>query len=308
MKEHLDLNRIWIITDDIEENQRLDLFVASHLPEMSRSRIQKIIRSGDVRINGLAVKSSHRLRTGDRVELAAENAKEQDVPPEGHDIPLDIIHVDGDVIVVNKPPGLVVHPGAGHLNDTLVNALLFHYPEIREAGPPDRPGIVHRLDKETSGVLVTARTVDAYLELLRQFKAREISKHYIGLVWGNMPRNEGTIDLPIGRHVRYGDRMSVKTNRPRRAETAYRVKKRFANYTLLDLIPVTGRTHQLRVHLSASGFPIVGDTGYGKKKTSCPRLFLHAFSLEFTHPSSGKRMAFSTPIPADLRGFLQSIA
>ncbi|MBU2438142.1 MAG: RluA family pseudouridine synthase, partial [Acidobacteria bacterium] len=215
MKEHLDLNRIWIITDDIEENQRLDLFVASHLPELSRSRIQKIIRSGDVRINGLAVKSSHRLRTGDRVELAAENAKEQDVPPEGHDIPLDIIHVDGDVIVVNKPPGLVVHPGAGHLNDTLVNALLFHYPEIREAGPPDRPGIVHRLDKETSGVLVTARTVDAYLELLRQFKAREISKHYFGLVWGNMPRNEGTIDLPIGRHVRYGDRMSVKTNRPR---------------------------------------------------------------------------------------------
>ncbi|MCJ7681862.1 MAG: RluA family pseudouridine synthase [Candidatus Aminicenantes bacterium] len=307
MKENIDLNRVWVVTDEDEENSRLDLFIASHMPELSRSRIQKIIRAGDVRINGLTEKSSHRIQTGDRVELTAETTTEQDAPPEGFDIPLDIIYVDEDVIVINKPPGLVVHPGAGHLQDTLVNALLFHYPEIRSAGLPERPGIVHRLDKETSGVLVTARTSGAYIELQRQFKDREISKHYFGLVWGNIPRSEGTIDMPIGRHVKYGDRMSVKTNRPRRAETAYKVKKRFVHYTLLDLFPVTGRTHQLRVHLSASGFPIVGDTGYGKKKTSCPRLFLHAFSLEFSHPSTGKRMKFSTPLPSDLRGFLTSI-
>ena len=275
---------------------------------MSRSRIQKLIRSGDVLINGRSTKSSQRLQAGDRVELTACRKEEKEAPLEAQDIPLNIIYVDEDVIVLNKPSGLVVHPGAGNLKGTLVNALLHYYPDIRGAGPPERPGIVHRLDKETSGILVAARTKGAASELQRQFKAREISKHYIGLVWGSMPRSYGTIDLAIGRHVRDGDRMSVKTNRPRRAETSYRVRKRFANYTLLDLIPVTGRTHQLRVHLSASGFPIVGDDRYGKKKTSCPRLFLHAFSLEFTHPSNGRRMSFSQPLPSDLRDFLQSLA
>jgi 23S rRNA pseudouridine1911/1915/1917 synthase len=221
-----------------------------------------------------------------------------------------VIHEDEHFIVIDKSSGMVVHPGAGRQTNTLANALLFHFPEIEGVGPEEKPGIVHRLDRETSGVILVARTTMAYQELQRQFKAREVEKFYLGLVWGKMPQEAGTITWAIGRHTKHGERMSIKTNKPRIAETRYRVKKSLGEFTLLEVRPITGRTHQIRVHLAASGHPIVGDSRYGRKKmpSGCPRLFLHAHLLTFTHPLSGEQISFRSPLPSDLTRFLGEIS
>lgn len=275
---------------------------------MSRSQIKKLIEKKKVRVDGVLRKSSYKLQEKERVEIDYERPDYKENIPEN--IPLELIYTDEHIVVINKPSGLVVHPGAGYKEHTLVNALLYYFPEIKDIGPDDRPGIVHRLDKETSGVMVVAKTSEAYRRLQRQFKQRKVQKLYLCLVWGKITAEEGRISWSIGRHPTHGERMSIKSRKPRKAETLYSVKKRFAKFTLLEVKPLTGRTHQIRVHLSASGHPLVGDTRYGRRKSTnveCPRLFLHAFKLLFNHPETQQRVEFSSPLPQDLKSFLENL-
>ena len=290
-----------------DENSRLDVFLSSRLSGISRSQVQKLIESGRVRTNGFLRKSSYRLQVGESVQVDYEEEVESGL--EAEDIPLDIVHADDTIAIVNKPSGLVVHPGAGNREHTLVNALLYAFPQVKHVGDPQRPGIVHRLDKETSGVLIVALTELSHSELQRQFKAREVEKKYYGLVWGGFIEKEGKIDWPIGRHRRHGERISVRTDKPREAETHYSVEGSYGDQTLLLLKPLTGRTHQLRVHLAASGHPIVADSRYGgKKKTKCPRLFLHASTIEFSHPRTGEKVCYAAPLPPDLQDYLNRLS
>lgn len=289
------------------KNQRLDIFLAERIGELSRSQVKKLVEGQKIRVDGNLRKSSYKLNEGERVEIDYELPKVEKIAPEN--IPLKFIYSDEHIGIIDKPSGLVVHPGAGSRQSTLVNALLFHFPDIERVGPEDRPGIVHRLDKETSGLIVVARTLKSFSELQRQFKAREVEKLYQGLVWGKISKPEGRINWAIGRHVRHGERMSIKTKKPREAVTLYTVLKKFKEFTLLEIKPITGRTHQIRVHFSAAGHPIVGDTRYGRRKTKilCPRLFLHAFRLAFFHPESNEKVEFSSPLPDDLKNFLLKI-
>lgn len=300
--------RKFVVTPESGENQRLDIFLSGNLEGWSRAQVQRLISDGRGLVNGKRRKPSYKLKVNDRIEVDNAAQKESRLQPER--IPLNVIHEDEHFIVIDKSSGMVVHPGAGRQTNTLANALLYQFPEIEGVGPEEKPGIVHRLDKETSGVILVARTTVAYQELQRQFKAREVEKFYLGLVWGKMPQEAGTITWAIGRHTKHGERMSIKTNKPRIAETRYRVEKSLGEFTLLEVRPITGRTHQIRVHLAASGHPIVGDARYGrKKKTSgCPRLFLHAHLLTFAHPLSSERMSFRSPLPFDLTQFLEEIS
>lgn len=285
------------------DDPRLDVFLSSQLSEFSRSQIKNLIALENVIVNGIARKASFRLKTGDSIVVEYAESREPELLPEN--IPLDIIYRDDFIAVINKAAGLIVHPGAGNPAGTLVNALLYLYPEINAVGPAERPGIVHRLDKDTSGVMIVALKQKAFQSLQRQFQNRKIKKQYTGLVWGKTA-SSGKIDRPIGRHIKRGDRISVKTNKPREAITFYAVKKNYPEFTLLDIQPFTGRMHQIRVHMAASGFPIVGDNLYGRKKAKlkCPRLFLHAAGLTFLHPHSKKELTFQAPLPSELQEFL----
>jgi 23S rRNA pseudouridine1911/1915/1917 synthase len=229
---------------------------------------------------------------------------EEDVPEplQPEDIPLEILYRDDHLAVVNKPPGLVVHPGAGHKRGTLASGLLAVFPGLERVGPGDRPGIVHRLDKETSGVLAVALNPEAYFALQRMFKNRKIEKTYLGLVRGRMGRKEGRIAWPIGRAGRGGGAFAVRGRKPREALTLFRVIREFRDYSLLEIRPVTGRTHQIRVHFAAAGHPLAGDARYGRRLRgeAFPRLFLHARSLEFVHPLTGRDVRVSAPLPSDL--------
>jgi 23S rRNA pseudouridine1911/1915/1917 synthase len=286
--------------------QRLDVFLASHLRELARSQIQKLIAGQKVRLNGTWTKASHRLREGDVVEVELAEGKENRLLAEN--IPLNIIYGDDHIIVLNKPAGLVVHPGAGVTQGTLVNALIYHFPGIERVGHPERPGIVHRLDKETSGVMVVARSENAYTELKRQFKAREVEKIYLALVWGRIQVEEGKIDWALGRHPKHRERISIRTRKPRAALTLYSVKKVVDDLTLLEVKPVTGRTHQIRVHFAAAGHPIVGDGRYGgrDKTGKYARLFLHAWHIVFTHPVSKTLSEFYAPIPQEFQDIIRA--
>lgn len=297
----------FLITSSFGANQRLDVFLSERIKEVSRSLLQNAIKEEKVKVNDIFRKSSYRLKEGDWVEIEFEIPKAEKI--EAEDIPLEIIYRDKHFIIIDKPPGMVVHPGAGSRRGTLVNALLHHFPEVKNIGPEERPGIVHRLDKETSGVMVIARTLKAYKELQRQFKRREVEKVYLGLVWGRMPENAGKIDWPIGRHLRHGERISVKTRKPRTAETHYLVQKEFKDFTLLEIKPVTGRTHQIRVHLAASGHSLVGDVRYGRRKSKerYTRLFLHALRISFIHPETKERVEFTSPLPEELKEILDII-
>lgn len=304
-KEKLLKKTFLIHSSDID--RRLDVFLSEKIKELTRSQLQKLIERNRAKIRDIPKKSSYRLKEGDLISFEYELPKEESILPEN--IPLNIIYEDVHLIVINKPSGMVVHPGAGRKQKTLVNALLYHYPSIREIGPKERPGVVHRLDKETSGVIIVARSDRAFAELQRQFKQRKVGKRYLGLVWGNVSQEEGSLSWALGRHDRHGERMSIKTKRPRPAETLYKVLKRYDGYTLLDIHPITGRTHQIRVHLAASGHPLVGDVRYGSKRSKirCPRLFLHAYRITFIHPQTGEKVEYSCPLPEDLETFLNKI-
>lgn len=288
-------------------NKRLDVFLSERIKELTRSQIQKFIEERRVKVDGIARKSSYKLKSGEKVEVEYELAKPKEIEPEN--IPLDVLYSDDHLAIIDKPSGMVIHPGAGKSHHTLINTLLHHFPDIKEVGPEERPGIVHRLDKETSGVMVVARSLKAYEQLQQQFRKREVEKTYLGLIRGRVPEKEGKISWPIGRHVKHGERISVKTKKPREAETYYSVQKEYEEFSLLEIKPLTGRTHQIRVHMAASGHPLAGDTRYGRRKSkpSIPRLFLHASRLSFIHPETQEKVEFSSPLPSGLKKFLDKL-
>jgi 23S rRNA pseudouridine1911/1915/1917 synthase len=289
------------------EGVRLDVFLARQLPDFTRSRFQHFVDKGLVRVNAELRKPSFKLRAGDVVEADIEIPAASPAGPEP--IPLRILYEDSDLAVIDKPSGLVVHPGAGNRTGTLVNALLHRFPEVEGLGEEDRWGIVHRLDGDTSGVIVVARSPLAMEELKRQFKEREVKKVYWALVRSPMHKKEGTLDWPIGRHVTDGHMYSIKTRHPRVAITDYRVIGSFGGLDLLEVHPHTGRTHQIRVHLSTAGHPVAGDRRYGgqKGKPRMPRLFLHARLLGFRHPATGAWLEFRAPLARELALALKAL-
>lgn len=289
-----------------EDNLRLDVYLVDQIRDLTRAQIQSQVENGRVAVNGRARKSGYRLRPGDVVEVRVLDYEPPSLEPE--DIPLQVLYEDEAVAVIDKPSGLVVHPGAGVHSGTLVNALLHRFPEVRAVGAPERPGLVHRLDKETSGVMVVARTSAAFSELQRQFKRRVVQKTYLGLARGRVPE-AGRIDWPIGRHVKDGQRYSVRTRKPKEAKTQFQVLEQFNDFALLEIKPLTGRTHQIRVHLAAAGHPLFGDRLYGplKPKGFEPRVFLHAHRLGFIHPVRGEWVEFVSPLPLDLDTILDRL-
>jgi 23S rRNA pseudouridine1911/1915/1917 synthase len=295
----------FVVTPDAGGGTRLDVFLAGKLPGLSRAQVRRIIDGGGARVGSYSRKAGYKLKAGDRVAVDYEApAPEGKLLPEA--IPIKVIFQDADVIVIDKPSGLVVHPGAGHASGTLANALIYHFPEVALIGNEERPGIVHRLDRDTSGVMVVARSPLAYTELIRQFKKRVVWKTYLGLAWGRVMVPEGKLDWPLGRHPTQGQRISIQARNPKKAETFFQVQRVFRDTTLLEIKPVTGRTHQIRVHMAAAGHPIVGDPIYGRRKEpgEYPRLFLHAHTLSFIHPSTGERLTFASPLTADLEAVL----
>lgn len=291
---------------DPEEGPRLDVFLVERLTFLTRNQVRKAIDEGGARVGGRPAKPGHKLKPGDHLVFDYEvPALEPKLLPEP--IPLKIIYKDEDVILVDKPAGLVVHPGAGHASGTLANALIHHFPEVALIGSEERPGIVHRLDKDTSGVMVAARSSRAFSELVRQFKTRDVWKTYLGLAWGRVAASEGRLNWPLGRHPKEGKKISIRARSPKKAETFFEVQRVFQETTLLEIRPVTGRTHQIRVHMAAAGHPIVGDPIYGRKKEGgrYPRLFLHAHTLSFLHPATGERVTFASPLPPDLEAVIE---
>jgi 23S rRNA pseudouridine1911/1915/1917 synthase len=283
---------------------RLDKFVGDRCPELSRTHAQKLIADGNIKVNGQAAKASLRLSLGDRVDIVIPPPPPSPLSPEA--IPLNIIYEDDDLLVVDKPAGLTVHPAPGHPGHTLVNAILSHYPHLADIGDSLRPGIVHRLDKDTSGVMLVAKNRAAQANLAEQFKSRYIRKAYLALVKGRLTPESGIIEASLGRDPRNRQRMAV-VSRGREARTEYSVIKYIGDHTLLEVTPETGRTHQIRVHLAAIGFPVVGDTVYGAKSPYLSHQFLHACRLGFKLPSTGEYMEFESELPPDLEQALRDI-
>lgn len=280
-----------------EAGERIDLLVADWLDSLSRNRVQKLIRGKKITVNGKAVKASHSVGKGEKISiiLPDENDGTELVP---QSIDFDVLYEDQHIIGVNKPPGLVVHPGPGHPDGTLVNGLLDHCGSLPETDNPRRPGIVHRLDKETSGVLVGAKTEQAYNNLVEQFKNRSVFKEYLGRVQGVFEEDQGVINAPVGRSRRDKTKMAVTVS-GKPATTRFSVWREINGDSLLKIYPQTGRTHQIRVHMNYIGHPIVGDSRYGGKEAE--RMFLHAYKLRITHPESTQSLELEAPIPALFR-------
>jgi 23S rRNA pseudouridine1911/1915/1917 synthase len=284
------------------------------LPEHSRSQIQRLIKEGRIRVDGRGAKPNHAVRGGEAVTVEVPEPVE--ATPRAEALPLPILYQDSDLIVVDKPAGMVVHPAAGHSSGTLVNALLHHVDDLSGIGGEKRPGIVHRLDRGTSGLMVVAKHDAAHEELSRQFRDREVEKEYYALVWGEVQAGR-RIDAPIGRDPGNRKRMSARARRSREAVTRILRAERLKALTLVQVAIHTGRTHQIRVHLSAIGHPIVGDPLYGgvhrrvpgdlRAVTHLDRPFLHAARLVFTHPRDGRRMSFASELPADLQHVLDEL-
>jgi 23S rRNA pseudouridine1911/1915/1917 synthase len=305
---------IFSVADD-DDGTRLDQFLVSVLPEHSRSRIQRLIKAGQVQVAGREAKSNQPVKAGQRISVEMPEPADTEIAPEA--LPLTIVYQDHDLIVVDKPAGMVVHPAAGHAGGTLVNALLHWVDDLSGIGGEKRPGIVHRLDRGTSGLMVAAKHDAAHEELARQFREREVEKEYVALVWGVVQAGR-RIDAPIGRDPANRKKMSARARRSREAVTRIvRADHLHPALTLAHVAIHTGRTHQIRVHLSAIGHPIVGDPLYGGIRRRVPgdvrpvthldRPFLHAASLAFKHPSDGRRMEFTSALPADLQGVLDDI-
>ncbi|MBI3047111.1 MAG: RluA family pseudouridine synthase [Acidobacteria bacterium] len=303
------------------DGQRLDRFLVSVVEGRSRSQIQHLIEDGRVRVwrggpagPPAAARANLPVREGDRITIDLPAVEPTGVAPEP--LPLDVLYQDADLAVVNKPAGMVVHPGAGHASGTLVNALLHHMPDLSGIGGELRPGIVHRLDRGTSGVMVVAKNDAAHQELSRQFHDREVEKEYVALVWGVVQAGR-RIDAAIGRDSVHRQKMSARARRAREAVTRITRARHLRGVTLCQVAIHTGRTHQIRVHLSAIGHPIVGDALYGGARRRVPgdlralqrldRPFLHAERLVFTHPRDGRRMEFTAPLPDDLRRILEEL-
>jgi 23S rRNA pseudouridine1911/1915/1917 synthase len=283
--------------------ERLDKYLAEQC-QISRSYAKKLISEGQVTVNGRSAKASQKLNIGDRIVAEILPPSPISLAPEA--IPLKVIYEDNDLIVIDKPAGLVVHPAAGHHSGTLVNAILAHCPDLGTIKSTVRPGIVHRLDKDTSGLIVVAKNEAAHASLSRQIKQRSIKKGYLALLVGHLSPDQGAIEAPIGRHPKDRKRMAVVSG-GREARTAYKVIEYFDGYTLVEAMPETGRTHQIRVHFAAIGHPIFGDPVYGKRSPLLGRQFLHAYKLGFTLPSSGKYVEFKAELPPDLDDVLNKL-
>lgn len=287
--------------------KRLDLFLAGEIPEMTRTHIQKLIEEGRVTVSGTAAKANTKLKAGEEVILHIPEPEELKV--EGENIPLDILFEDSDVIVINKPQGMVVHPAPGNTSGTLVNALLFHCKDLSGINGVMRPGIVHRLDKDTSGVIMAAKSDLAHLSLAGQIKDREVTRLYTALVHGNIQEPGGIIETPIGRDPLDRKKMAVVLKNSKPALTRYTVLERFKDYTLVQCKLETGRTHQIRVHLAYLGHPVVGDPKYGTRKAhfGLTGQALHAGVLGFKHPRTGEYKEFTAPIPEPMAGVIKKL-
>lgn len=287
-----------------EAGHRLDKYVADSCPQLSRTHARKLIEDGYITVNDGPAKPSLKLEPGDGVHVTVPPEEPPALEPQ--DIPLDIIYEDDDVIVIDKPAGLPVHPAPGHPDGTLVNALLHYLPGLDADADPLRPGIVHRLDMDTSGVIIAAKNRTAQAYLSEQFSSRQVSKTYLVLVKGRLEPEQGVIDAAIGRDSRNRQRMAV-VDRGRESRTDYRVVKYYRDYTLAEIHPETGRTHQIRVHLNAIGFPVAGDAVYGITVPFLDRQFLHAYKLKIKLPSTGEESEFVSPLPADLQKALEQL-
>jgi 23S rRNA pseudouridine1911/1915/1917 synthase len=293
---------------------RLDRFLATRAGELSRTRIQELIAEGRVSVNGVVTKPSHRVEAGEQVEIEVPQPEELEVAAEA--IPLDVLYEDDDLAVVNKPAGIAVHPGAGESTGTLVGALLYRFGTLSAIGGPRRPGIVHRLDKGTSGVLVVARTDEAHRGLVEQFQERLVEKTYVALLHGKMREQSGRIELPVARDLRRRTRMTTRRRDGRTARTDWTAKLFLGAFTLIEAGLHTGRTHQLRVHFSSLGFPVIGDALYGAPRIETVhgtqllelgRNFLHAARIRFAHPITGELLDVRAPLAAALKTYIYDL-
>ena len=323
------------IVTDKHVSKRLDVFIGHYEPHISRNRIQTLIKSGLALVNGKVEKPGYKVKLGENITIELPERKVHDVLPEP--IPLSVLYEDPHIIVLNKPPGIVVHPAPGNYTGTLVNALLYHYGSLPSRRPltsvlspqgrglgegwssgaegveRERAGIVHRLDKDTSGVMVVARTQEALRSLTMQFKNRVVKKRYVALVAGVIKKGSGTIEVGLGRHVKERKKISTHTHHAREAVTSFTVKERYRNATLVEVEIKTGRTHQIRVHMAHIGHPVLGDHVYGGGKSKpfgesiIQRQMLHAETLAFLHPDTGNPMTFIAPPPADMAGVIEKL-
>jgi len=295
-----------VVLTGVEVGERVDKYVARMVPSVSRSRIRQLVKQGLITVNGVATKASYRLQAGDEIAVRIPSPEEPELVPQP--IPIKVVYEDEDLVVVEKPAGMVVHPAHGHEDGTLVNALLVRYPDL----PMDeekRPGIVHRLDKDTSGLIVVAKNEHVRRNLQRQFKRGRVDKLYLALVEGRVEPRRGIIDAPIGRDTKRRKRMAVVRKGGRQAITEYEVAEYLGEHTLLHVSPRTGRTHQVRVHLAFIGHPVSGDTvyGYRKARLGLKRQFLHAHRLGFRLPSSDRDVTLVSELPKDLRQVLERL-
>jgi 23S rRNA pseudouridine1911/1915/1917 synthase len=309
-----------LVVSDSHSGKRLDMFIQHHEAYSSRTRIQDLIKDGLALVNGTREKPGYKVKAGDRVTLELPERPVREVLPEN--IPLNVVFEDDYMVVLNKPPGLVVHPAPGNYTGTLVNALLFHYGSLPSSGTArsgeegterERAGIVHRLDKDTSGVMVVARTDAVLRALMAQFKQRVVKKRYLALVAGVIRKGSGTIEIAIGRHVKEWKKISIHTASPREASTLFKVKERYKQATLVEIEIKTGRTHQIRVHMAHAGYPVLGDRTYGGTKALRiggiipPRQMLHAESLSLYHPVTGSPLTFIAPPPNDMAQIIEAL-
>jgi 23S rRNA pseudouridine1911/1915/1917 synthase len=296
---------LWLESNSADRGKRIDQFLRERLPQYSRSRLQDWIDQGRVLVNGSGVKRSHLLKAAERIQVQPAELAPLRATPE--DLPLEVLYEDADVIAINKPAGMVVHSGAGQHSGTLVNAVLHRFEKVSSVGGDLRPGIVHRLDRFTSGVILVARTDAAHRHLAEQFASRAVEKIYTALVHGSVKSDQGRMTTPIARDPVRRVRMTARLASGRQALTSYQVLERFEGLTLLDVKIGTGRTHQIRVHLASIRHPVVGDKLYGAPAGVLGRYFLHARQIAFNSPSSGDRITVQAPLPPDLEHYLETL-
>jgi 23S rRNA pseudouridine1911/1915/1917 synthase len=305
------MRRLALVVDAPAANERLDRWLTARVPDLSRARVQALIAEDRVRVNGMARKASYRIASGERIEVEVPPLPPEELEPEPSQ--LSVVHEDEQVLVLDKPAGVVVHPGAGHVRGTLAAAVLAHAPGTAGVGGPRRPGVVHRLDKNTSGLLVVAKTPLAYESLTTQLAARTVGRVYLALVHGRLGPAAGVVDKPLGRDRRDRTRMAVRAaGQGRRAVTEYRVLERFVDFTYVEARLQTGRTHQIRVHLASLGHPIAGDEVYGgRRRRPLPvpleGVALHAAALAFVHPVTRQRLAFTAAVPGRIERLLSHL-
>lgn len=296
------------VVEEEQSGERIDKYVTESVndPAISRTQVQDWIKAAAVEVNGKVVKSNYKVSANDQVKIQVPEPEDAAIVPEN--IPLDIVYEDSDVVVINKPRGLVVHPAPGHPSGTVVNALMYHCKDLSGINGMVRPGIVHRIDKDTTGLLMIAKNDLAHVSLAQQLKEHTVTRKYIALVHGNLPHDQGTIDAPLGRDLNDRKLFTVTEHNSRHAVTHFVVTERLGDYTVVELQLETGRTHQIRVHMKYIGHPLAGDPIYGRNKTVALKgQALHAAVIGFKHPRSGEYMQFEVPIPADMEHVLNSL-